>query len=335
VGRSELPKGTILHFPEGRSFEVLETIGGGGSALLYEVKELGSESRFAIKELYPSDGFIRQNGQIIPVRGKYSLTMLKQTMKEREVLLSRQANRRNHQVLTALSPVWERVDMILPEGRRYDNVENTYICKESLRNKGMTLGAFLAQLRREKKVSLVTALDVMDTVLDAYDTLHEDGFIHCDCQKENLFLRQNEYGVGTACIIDFDSARELQEDGFTAPVTDDIFATDGYCAPELLLHEAGFRMSPACDIWSLGFLLLELLTDRGMEGQRSLTEHLILQPSERCLSRWEAQGLGCTPVQKQMLDTIMKKAMAVEPEERYPHAGAMREAVHRLRLTIS
>jgi len=332
VGRDKLQRGTVLRFSDGRSFEILETIGGGGSALLYEAKEQGSELRLAIKELYPSDGFVRRKGQVTPISGKYTLAPLRQTLEEREIYLSQRASRRNHQVLFALPPIWNSVDMILPDGTCYSGVENTYVCMESLRDKGMTLGEFLERLRQEKKLSLDTALDVMDTVLDAYATLHEDGFIHGDCQKENLFLlRCNGAGVGTACIIDFDSARALLEDGFTAEVTDDIYATDGYCAPELLLREEGFRMSPACDVWSLGFLLLELLTDRGMEAQSNLTEYLVFQPSERRLSRREAYRLGCTPAQWKLLNGILKKAMHAEREARYPNAGAMRAALQQLR----
>ena len=145
MGRGELQPGTILHFPGGRSYEILETIGGGGSALLYEAKALNSEQRLAIKELYPIDGYVRRDGAIVPAGGNGGeLAEWKKTLEQREIRLSQRAGRRNHQVVFGLPPVWHRVDLELPDGRRFDGVENTYVRMESLREKGVLLNSAFA-----------------------------------------------------------------------------------------------------------------------------------------------------------------------------------------------
>ena len=332
--RNELKNGTILRFPGGQSFEILRSLGGGGSALLYEAREMGSELHVAIKELYPAGGFVRRQGQVVPVNGGRSLENLKRSLETRESRLSQRAGRRNYQVLFSLPPVWHQVDIRLPDGTWLEGVENTCVRMDSLREKGRPLAEVLHQARAAGGLSADTALEIMETVLDAYAALHEDGVIHGDCQKGNLFLLRSGSGgdgVGTACIIDFGSARELLADGMTAPVTDELFSTDGYCAPELLLRDEDFRMSAACDVWSLGFLLLELLTDRGMEELRGITEYLIIHPGERRLTEGEAARLELSPARKHLLNHILKTALAPEPEERYADAGAMRRDLLRLK----
>jgi len=330
--RSELQKGTVLRFSDTQAFEILQTIGGGGSSLLYEARELGSQLHVAIKELYPAGAFVRTEGEIVPLALSGGLGKMKETLETRVSYLSQKASRRNHQVLFSLPPVWHSAEICLPDGTVYKDVRNTYVRMESLREKGESLTEYIRRGRENKSLTLADAMAVMETVLNAYAVLHEDGFIHGDCQKGNLFLlRAGEKEPGIACIIDFDSARELLEDGRSAPVTEDIYATDGYCAPEILLRSGDFRMSAASDVWSLGYLFLELLTDRGMEEQERATEYLVIHPKERRLSRWEAQKLDCSPAQAGLVNAILEKAMAVDPEGRYRDAGEMRKDLLALR----
>lgn len=331
--RNELKNGTVLHFPGGQSFEILRVIGGGGHSLLYEARELGSELYVAVKEVFPVGGFVRKAGLVTPENADperaAALEALKKAMELHETRLSQKASRRNHQVLFAQPPVWHRADIRLPDGTLLSGVENTYVRMESLREKGVPLAEYVRQARASGGLSLDTAIAVMETVLDAYAALHEDGFLHGDCQMGNLFLLRAGSGgeaLGTACVIDFGSARELTENGLTAPITDDIFSTDGYCAPELLLRPAGeFRMSAACDVWSLGYLLLNLLTDRGLDELGRITQFLMTHPGEKQLTCEETAALCAAPAEADLLNRILKTALSNQPESRYPHAAAMRE----------
>lgn len=334
MSREPLTNGTVLRFPDGQECQVVRLLGGGGSALLYEVKILGSELYAAVKEVFPARGYVRKEGQIRPSvplpRKEKELQRRKDALSEQETLLSQKASRTNHHVLFLQPPVWHRAGLRLPDGRLFPDVENTYARMDSLAEKGTPL----ARLVRAGSLSLDEALSVMETVLDAYAALHEDGFLHGDCQISNLFLLKagrEAKGPGTACIIDFGSARELGEDGLTAPVTDEIFSTDGYCAPELMFPRGEeLRLSAAADVWSLGFLLLNLLTDRGLEELDGITEYLMLHPEEKVLTHAEAAALGCSPAQEHLLNHILTRALANEPDGRYPHAGAMREDLRRL-----
>jgi len=334
MSREPLKNGTVLSFPDGQEHEILRLLGAGGNALLYETKILGSELYAAVKEVFPACGYTRKEGQIGPQsrlsRKEKELQRRKNALTEQETLLSQKASRKNYHVLFLQPPVWHRAGLRLPDGTVFPEVENTYARMDSLAEKGIPL----AQLIQDGPLPLDEALSVMETVLDAYAALHEDGFLHGDCQISNLFLlkagRAAE-GPGTACIIDFGSARELGADGLTAPITDELFSTDGYCAPELMFPRGNaLRLSAAADVWSLGFLLLRLLTGRDFEEIDGITEFLMLHPEEKVLTHAEAAGLDCSPAQQHLLNHILTRALPDDPDGRYPDAGAMRADLRRL-----
>ncbi len=337
MNREPLKNGTVLRFPDGQEHEIIGLLGGGGSALLYETRILGSELYAAVKEIYPARGYVRRDGLICPAarlpRRERELQRRKSALVEQETRLSQKASRKNYQVLFLQPPVWHKADLRLPDGTELPNVENTYVRMDSLAGKGISL----SQLAGGEH-SLDDTLEIMETVLDAYAALHEDGFLHGDCQMSNLFLlkagRGGE-GPGTACIIDFGSARELGADGLTEPITDEIFSTDGYCAPELMFPRGDeLRLSAAADVWSLGFLLLNLLTGRDWSGVDGLTGYLMCHPEEKLLTAEEAAALGCTPAQEDLLKIILSRALADDPapapEGRFSDAGEMRKVLREL-----
>lgn len=333
MNREPLKNGTVLRFPDGQEHEIVGLLGGGGSALLYETRILGSELYAAVKEIYPARGYVRRDGLISSVarlpRRERELQRRKSALVEQETRLSQKASRTNYQVLFLQPPVWRKADLHLPDGTELPDVENTYVRMDSLAGKGTSLTQLVGEER-----SLDDTLEIMETVLDAYAALHGDGFLHGDCQMSNLFLlkagRGGE-GPGTACIIDFGSARELGADGLTDPITDEIFSTDGYCAPELMFPRGDeLRLSAAADVWSLGFLLLNLLTGRDWTGVDGLTGYLMCHPEEKLLTAEEVAALGCTPAQEDLLKVILSRALADDPEGRFSNAGEMRKALRAL-----
>lgn len=339
MSREPLPPGTILRFPDGQEHQIVTLLGAGGSALMYETRILGSELYAAVKEVFPALGCVRIDGQILPLarspRRAKELARRKTALADHETRLSQKASRRNHQVLFLQPPVWHQADIRLPDGTVFSHVENTYARMDSLAEKGISLLQYIQEHRAGSKGRLEQALRIMDTVLDAYSSLHEDGFLHGDCQISNLFLLQSgrgSQGVGTACILDFGSARELGPDGRTSPITDEIFSTDGYCAPELMFPlESELQLTAAADVWSLGFLFLTLLTDRNFNDLDGITEFLMLHPEEKRLTQTELTELGCSPAQAHLLNTILDRALSNRPEDRrYPSAGAFQKDVQTL-----
>ncbi|EFJ46109.1 hypothetical protein VOLCADRAFT_44554, partial [Volvox carteri f. nagariensis] len=91
---------------------------------------------------------------------------------------------------------------------------------------------------------------VMRPFLEALSYLHSRGVCHRDIKPENILLSQNwrlllaDFGVS----IDLNQERAVTRAG-----------TEGYMAPELMMHTPPHCPRPAQDIWAGGVLAYELM----------------------------------------------------------------------------
>ncbi|KAF7986173.1 hypothetical protein HWV62_38568 [Athelia sp. TMB] len=99
--------------------------------------------------------------------------------------------------------------------------------------------------------------------LQLYLSVHAQNIIHGDLTGKNILVN-NE---GTACIIDFGlSVIQMEFEG-THYLTSTIGGALRYRAPELMpgisiqdLTNFKPKLTPACDVWSLGCIVLQILT---------------------------------------------------------------------------
>jgi serine/threonine protein kinase/WD40 repeat protein len=140
---------------------------------------------------------------------------------------------------------------------------------------------------------------------------HERGVIHRDIKPSNLLLDER----GVVWITDFGLARRLDDVALTH--TGVLVGTPRYMSPEQA--EAAKRpVDHRTDVYSLGATLYELLTRRPAFDGRTPQELV-------------GQILGREPVPPRRLDrkiprdleTIVLKAMAKRPEDRYPNAAEL------------
>ena len=355
--RTPLRNGTIIRFPDGNAYQIEELIGQGGSALVYEAVGVGENSdvHFAIKEIYPSEKFQRNaEGEITPIdsdsiSAKSELIEIKKHILARSARISQEAYQLIQQVLPERN-IYECAELISFEDSEPSRVSNGYVLMDSLKEKGISLQRHLDNYRDNgNTMSLDYATKIMEAVLYAYSSLHEKGFIHGDCQMNNILLLNppraivGESIVGVE-LIDFGCGRKLEEDGKTAVICDSLYSTDGYRAPEILRHAANFRMMPACDVWSLGFLFLNILSEipRWERLRRILslsgspfviTEYLQENPSDKNIS--DTIGLNCSKAELHFTNKILSRAMDNNPEERYQNAGEMLLQMQALRRCIN
>ena len=151
-------------------------------------------------------------------------------------------------------------------------------------------------------------------VAEALEYAHQQGILHRDIKPANLLLDAQ----GQIWITDFGLAKAQDSDELTR--TGDIVGTLRYMAPERF---NGWS-DPRSDVYALGTTLYELLTLRPAfeESDRiKLIEQVLNQgpPPLRQLDR----RVPCD------LETIVLKAMAREPGERYPTAGQLAEDLRR------
>jgi len=105
--------------------------------------------------------------------------------------------------------------------------------------------------------------EVVDYVIEAIDAVaeaHSIGIVHRDLKPANLFLAERSDGTRTIKVLDFGISKLL---GATAPshvltTTTSVVGSPAYMAPEQLRESKG--VDARADVWSLGVVLYELLT---------------------------------------------------------------------------
>lgn len=150
---------------------------------------------------------------------------------------------------------------------------------------------------------------------EALQAAHEVGVVHRDVKPSNLLIDEEE----KLWITDFGLARCRDVGDLTK--TGDILGTTRYMSPE----QAGGEVTDhRTDIYSLGVTLYELATGHHPAGNPSNVELLLKrdQLQQRQLRYWNQQ----IPVDFQ---TIIMKAIAESPSDRYASAGDMAEDLHR------
>ncbi len=152
---------------------------------------------------------------------------------------------------------------------------------------------------------------------EALEYAHVCGVVHRDIKPANLLLDVQ----GKLYVADFGLAQLRGGSGVT--VTGDLVGTLRYMSPEQVLAQRGL-VDHRTDVYSLGATLYELLTltpvfdgpDRP-QLLRRITEEEPIPPRQR------------NPLIPCDLETIVLKALAREPEQRYQTARDLAEDLHR------
>ena len=174
-------------------------------------------------------------------------------------------------------------------------------------------GQNIIEYCQEKSLSLKQKLDLFLQICNAVHYAHRNLVIHRDVKPSNILITAD----GSPKLLDFGIAKLLDAD---AAVTraDMRFMTQQYASPELLRGEAA---STATDIYGLGLLLYELLTDQfpyPVEGSTSVEiERLILETEPVAPSVAVATSNSHIQNLKGDLDNIVLMALRKEADRRY------------------
>lgn len=181
---------------------------------------------------------------------------------------------------------------------------------------GPSLQQYLTKYRR---LRIDDALRLARDLLDALAHAHGQNIVHRDVKPDNIILTPDG-----AVLLDFGIARAIALSGQTKLTRSGIaIGTSAYMSPEQItaLRELDHRS----DIYSLGCVLFEAIAGRGPFAHPNeavvLNRHLNEPPpSLRTLA----------PDTPQQLDTAILRALAKKPEDRWPSARAMLDALSKL-----
>jgi serine/threonine protein kinase len=176
---------------------------------------------------------------------------------------------------------------------------------------------------------LPLALEILFQAARGLAVGHRAGVIHRDVKPGNVFLvHPDEPEELQVRVLDFGIAKVVAEEETFAQLTQDGRAplSPAYASPEQLRAEG--RLTPASDVFSLGALGFQLLS-----GERPFTE------ADR-----NRMGIGLpvptpslrarNPAVPPSVEEVIRRALANEPEERFPNAGAFAEALDRARRAL-
>ncbi|MFC1708004.1 serine/threonine-protein kinase [Planctomycetota bacterium] len=176
-------------------------------------------------------------------------------------------------------------------------------------------GLSLAQiLAKRGQMPVQESVAVCLGVLDALAAAHDNGVVHRDIKTSNVLLSRN----GRVKVVDFGLARAVDTSRLTQ--SGQSLGTPAYMSPE---QADGSDAGPASDLYSTGVVLYECLAGRQPFRAESplavLLKHLRQPPPP----------IGVADVTKD-LETIVQRALAKEPADRYPNAVAFARALRSL-----
>jgi WD40 repeat protein/serine/threonine protein kinase/tetratricopeptide (TPR) repeat protein len=151
-------------------------------------------------------------------------------------------------------------------------------------------------------------------VAEALEYANRQGIPHRDIKPSNLLLDNR----GNVWVADFGLAKTAEADDLTH--TGDILGTVRYMAPERFQGKCDAKS----DVYSLGLTLYELVALR--PAFEAADRHALI---ERVLHEEPARLKKLAPAVPRDLETIIAKASAREPSDRYSSAAALAEDLKR------
>ncbi|HRH43209.1 MAG TPA: serine/threonine-protein kinase [Pyrinomonadaceae bacterium] len=201
----------------------------------------------------------------------------------------------------------------------------------------------------EQNLSVEERLKIFQKVCEAVQYAHRNLVVHRDLKPSNILVKSD----GTPKLLDFGIAKLLQTDGQTQSETQFQIFTPEYASPEQVRGE---KITTSSDVYSLGVLLYELLTDDFPYHFKSKTPLEIasvvcnsepIKPSAVVSGQWsvvsktddknpktenyEQKSNPKSKIQnlKSDLDNIVLMSLSKEPERRYQSVADFAEDLER------
>ena len=177
---------------------------------------------------------------------------------------------------------------------------------------GQTLGERLGH----GPIAIEEAIAIARQIASALNAAHQKGIVHRDLKPDNIVLVPSGSGSSFVKILDFGVAQIGEVAKATRPEL--VFGTPYYMAPE---QADGRAVDSRTDIYSLGVILYEMVTGRAPFDAPTVMELLSKHMMEAPRPPIELNPrIGD-------LNTVILRALAKAPDERFQSMGAFLEAL--------
>lgn len=175
-------------------------------------------------------------------------------------------------------------------------------------------GPTLAQyIRGKQRMSASEIVRIVSQILDGLGAIHRRGIIHRDIKPQNILLEEDL----TPKLTDFGVAYYAPTMSLTQTGT--TIGTAAYMAPE---QATGETVAEQADLYAVGVILYELLT-----GQLPFSGPSPVQVMYQHVNEAPPAPRSINPEISWALETVILRALAKRPGDRYPDAESMRYAL--------
>jgi eukaryotic-like serine/threonine-protein kinase len=254
------------------SYEILRLIGTGNFGVVYEAVRHDTKQHVALKVLQ------------LEVQGNEEI--VRRFVREaKAVALFKHPN------------VVSAVDVGEEDGR-------PFLAMELL--KGEPLGDLM---KREGKLELKSALDIVIPLMAAVRTVHAQGIVHRDLKPDNVFITYPEPGVVVPKILDFGFAK-MAEPGLQLTGKDTAIGTPNFMSPEQMLSPRS--VDPRSDQWALGVILYFILT-----GTKPFAGKVLAETLRNVLQHTPTPIRQLLPTLPEAVETALARSMQKPPDQRF------------------
>jgi hypothetical protein len=171
--------------------------------------------------------------------------------------------------------------------------------------------------KHDRRVPLDAVLAIGAQVLDVLAAAHANALVHRDIKPANLFLTT----AGEIKVLDFGIARLRDVAASTATQTGLMMGTPAFMAPEQAMAMTA-EIGAQSDVWAVGATMFTLASGE-LVHQAENAQQLVIIAATQPARSFAAAMPNAPPAIVDVID----RATAFKKTDRWPSAGAMREAV--------